>query len=126
MNDQIAWYVELEVKPGQLDALCTLTSAMVQSTKSESGALIYERFLSEDRQVVYVCERYVDSPAAVTHLQAFETMYGERFASLVDRKRFIVCGTPSHELRQILDRFGAVYFPRLAGFSRVQERQDGM
>jgi len=98
---------------------------MVQSTQRESGALIYERFISEDKRVVHVFERYVDSPAAVTHLQAFGTMYGERFARLVNCKRFTVFGTPSYELRQMLDRFGAVYFPRLAGFSRVEKRRDG-
>ena len=40
---------------------------MVESTKSELGALIYERFISEDGRVVYVFERYIDSPTAVTH-----------------------------------------------------------
>lgn len=93
---------------------------MVESTKSELGALIYERFISEDRQVVYVFERYVDSAAAVTHLNAFGNMYGERFAKTVDRKRFTVFGIPSVELKEILDRFGATYFAPFAGFSRVK------
>ena len=124
MGDQIAWHVELVVKPGQWDAFYALTNDMVQSTKNESGALIYERFISEDRQVVHVVERYVDSPAAVAHLQAFATLYGTRFTRVVERKRFTVFGTPSYELKQMLDQFGAVYLSRLAGFSRVEERRD--
>jgi quinol monooxygenase YgiN len=119
MDEQISWQVELQVKPGQLDALRALTSEMIASTKSESGALIYERFISDDGQLVYVVERYVDSVAAVAHLVAFGRQYGERFASMVDRKRFTVFGTPSVELKGILDRFGARYFSLLEGFSRV-------
>lgn len=125
MDEQISWHVELEVISDQLDAFCALTSDMVQSTRRESGALIYERFISEDKRVVHVYERYVDSPSAVMHLRAFETTYATRFASVVVRKRFTVFGTPSNELRQMLDRFGAVYFPRLAGFSRDEDRSDG-
>ncbi len=119
MDEQISWQVELQVKPGQLDALRVLTSEMIASTKSESGALIYERFISDDGQLVYVVERYVDSVVAVAHLVAFGRQYGESFASMVDRKRFTVFGTPSVELKGILDRFGARYFSLLEGFSRV-------
>ncbi len=119
MSNQISWHVELQIKQGQIDALRALTSEMVESTKNESGALIYERFISEDGQVVHVFERYIDSTAAIEHLVAFGKRYGERFAALVDRKRFTVFGVPSVELKQILDRFGAAYFVPFAGFSRV-------
>ena len=119
MSDQISWHVELQVKPGQLDALRALTSEMVESTKTEAGALIYERFISDDRQIVHVVERYVDSTAALTHLIAFGQMYGERFSRMVDRKRFTVFGTPSSELKKILDPLRATYVTAFAGFSRI-------
>ncbi len=119
MSDHISWHVELQVKPDQLDALRALTSEMVESTRSEPGALIYERFISDDGHIVHVFERYVDPKAAVTHLTAFGRIYGERFAKMVDRKRFIVFGTPTVELREILDPLGATYVAALAGFSRI-------
>ncbi|MFM9888866.1 MAG: putative quinol monooxygenase [Burkholderiales bacterium] len=119
MSEQISWHVELQVKPGQIDALRVLTREMIESTKRESGVLIYERFMSDDGQVVHLLERYVDSTAAAAHLVAFERQYGERFASMVDRKRFTVFGTPSVELMQILDRFGARYVASFAGFSNI-------
>jgi quinol monooxygenase YgiN len=119
MSDQISWHVELQVKPGQLGTLRTLTSEMVESTKSEVGALIYERFISDDSQVVHVFERYIDSAAAVAHLVAFRKMYGERFAKMVDRRRFTVFGTPTPELKEILDPLGAKYVAAFAGFSRI-------
>jgi hypothetical protein len=65
-----------------------------------------------------VFERYSDSAAAITHLRMFADMYGKRFAALVDRKRFAVFGTPTPELRQILDSLGARYFEPLDGFAR--------
>jgi quinol monooxygenase YgiN len=71
MQSEISWHAELQVKPGQFEALRALTAEMVDSTKSEPGALIYQRFLSEDRQVVHVFERYSDSAAAVAHLKSF-------------------------------------------------------
>ena len=119
MSDYISWHVELQVKPGRLDAFRAITSEMVESTKSEPGALIYERYISDDHQIVHVFERYVDSNAAVAHLTAFGKLYGERFAQMVDRKRFTVFGTPTVELKEILDPLGATYVGVLAGFSRI-------
>ena len=119
MGDQISWHVELQVKPGQLDALRALTSEMVESTKDEVGTLIYERFISDDSQVVHLFERYIDSIAALTHLIAFQKMYGERFSRLVDRKRFTVFGNPTREVKDILDPLSATYVTAFAGFSRI-------
>jgi quinol monooxygenase YgiN len=120
MSDQISWHVELQLKPGQLHAFRSLTTEMVEATKSEIGALIYERFITDHSEVVHVFERYLDSEAAVVHLLAFGRRYGEKFAKMVDRKRFTVFGTPSLELRQILDPMGATYVSRVAGFSRIE------
>ena len=119
MSNPISWHVELQVKPGQLKDLRALTGQMVESTRTEPGALIYERYISDDHQIVHVFERYVDSSAAVAHLTAFGKMYGERFAKLVDRKRFTVFGTPTVELKKILDPLGATYVAAVAGFSRI-------
>src|SRR5262252_5605812 len=88
---QISWWVELVVRPGCL------------------GEFAYQRFISEDRQTVYVHERYENSDAAVAHLVKFATTFGERYASLVTRKRFVVFGDPNDALRTLLDRYGATY-----------------
>ena len=118
MSESISWHVELEVKPGRMDAFRALTDKMVEASKGESGALTYERFIGDDNRSVQVYERYVDSAAAVAHLKMFGATYGQEFTSMVERKRFIVFGTPTPDLKQILDPLGAIYFARLAGFSR--------
>jgi quinol monooxygenase YgiN len=123
MSGAIAWQVELAVRPGELENFRTLTREMVESTQGERGVLLYERFVSADGTVVYVYERYADSAAAVAHLLTFAHKYGARFAQLVERRRFIVFGTPSAELQRILDRFDATYLRPFDGFSLVQEEE---
>ena len=121
MSSEISWHVELVIKPGQLKSFRELTREMVKSTKRESGVLIYERYLSQDEEVVHVVERYEDSAAAVRHLEAFRGMYGARFSALVDRRRFLVFGSPDDELRKLLDNFSAIYVAPFDGFSRLHE-----
>ncbi len=118
MSAEISWQVELEVKPGQRDLFLALTEEMVEITRGEAGALIYERFVSEDSEAIWVYERYADSAAAVAHLRIFSEQFGERFANIVTRKRFTVFGSASDELRSILDEFDATYLARFAGFVR--------
>jgi quinol monooxygenase YgiN len=117
MGAEVSWQVELEVKVGELANFRALTKEMVEATKSEPGVLIYERFINGDGTVVQLYERYEDSAAAVSHLEAFSKLYGGRFGSLVDRKRFVVFGDPSPDLKRILNQFGADYFSELEGFS---------
>jgi len=118
MDEQVAWHVELAVKPGALEDFRTLTGEMVEATLGEPGVLSYERFVSADGKVVHVYERYADSAAAVVHLRTFRRTFGDRFAALVDRTRFTVYGTPSAELRGMLDGFGAIYLTPFGGFTR--------
>lgn len=118
MGEQVSWHVELAVKPGALEDLRALTGEMVEATRGEPGVLSYERFVSADGMVVHVDERYADSAAAVAHVRTFGRQFGDRFVGLVDRTRFTVYGTPSVELRGMLDGFGATYMAPFGGFAR--------
>jgi quinol monooxygenase YgiN len=117
MSDQVSWRVELAVKPGQLDNFRALTGEMVQSTRRESGVLSYERFVSEDGECIHAHERYANSAAALAHLETFERTFGDRFRRMVERRRFVVFGTPTKELRRALDRFGATYLRPFGDFA---------
>jgi quinol monooxygenase YgiN len=109
MSDQISWHVQLAVKPDQLDNFRALTTEMVESTRQAAGVLNYERFVSADGNFVHVYERYTDSATAVAHLQSFTKNFSGRFMMMVERTHFTVFGTPSEELRGLLDQFGATY-----------------
>lgn len=61
MGEQVAWQVELAVKPGALEDFRALTGEMVAATRGEPGVLSYERFVSADGMVVHVDERYYEA-----------------------------------------------------------------
>jgi quinol monooxygenase YgiN len=62
---EIAWRVELVVKPSQFDNFRTLTGEMVAIARNERGVLSYQRFVSNDGAQVHVYERYANSAAAL-------------------------------------------------------------
>jgi quinol monooxygenase YgiN len=109
MSEQIVWCVVLAVKPGQFDNFLKLTEEMVVSTRNERGVLSYRRFVSDDNKIVHAHERYADSDTALMHLQNFGEKFAKRFLSMVDRMRFMVYGTPSAELKVLLDGFDAIF-----------------
>ena len=109
MDDEIAWRVELVVKPDQAANFLALTDEMVKSAGAEDGCLSYQRFISPDGYSVHLYERYLNSDVARAHLTIFFQRFGGRFASMVDRKRFTVYGIPSSQLRQMLDLFNPEY-----------------
>jgi quinol monooxygenase YgiN len=118
MSDQISWWVELAIKPGQLENFQTLTHEMVEATRRERGVLSYQRFISDDGRIVHAFERYADSIAAVEHLRTFERSFSIRFLQMVDRIRFTVFGDPDEELKSLLDSFGATYAKPFGGFAQ--------
>jgi quinol monooxygenase YgiN len=109
MRTEVSWHVELAVKPGQFENFQALTNEMIESTRDELGVLNYERFVSDDGKFIHVYERYTDSAAAVTHLQKFRKSFSERFVTMVVRNKFTVFGSPSSELRALLDEIGVTY-----------------
>ena len=120
MSDEISWCVELEVSPTNRAAFCELTNEMVEFAGREPRTVAYERFMSDLGSMAWLYERYADSEAAIAHLRVFAEHFSERFDALVARRTFLVLGSPTRDLRRILDRFGPTYLPRLAGFSRMR------
>lgn len=109
VSDEIAWRIELSVKSDQVGNLLALTDEMVESASVEDGCLSYQRFIGSDGHSVHVYERYLNSEAALAHLKVVFIRFGDRFVSMVNRNRFTVYGTPSSDLRQMLDRFTPEY-----------------
>jgi hypothetical protein len=50
-------------------------------------------------------------------MRSFDALFADRFHGMTQRKRFIVLGDPSPELRTLLDRFGASYMRLFGGFA---------
>ncbi len=118
----VSWVVDLELRPGALQAFLLLTTEMVSATLREPGALIYERSISLDETRIVVYERYADASAAIRHLEAFASRFGERFAALVHRRSFTVFGAVTDELKDRLSPLGATFATYLVGFARSTAR----
>lgn len=108
-EDEISWRVTLSVRPHQLANFQLLTKEMVEATRDEQGVLSYGRFITDDGSSIHIYERYQTSGAAIAHLQEFIRRFGKRFSTMVDRTQFIVYGTPTNELKEILDGFQPTY-----------------
>lgn len=116
MTEQISWCAELAVDPARLMEYKALNTEMINLSRREPGTLIYERHISDDQKTIFVYERYANQDAAVSHLRAFDELFSDRFHGMLQRKRFVVFGTPTGVLRSLLDRFGAIYTTSIGGF----------
>jgi quinol monooxygenase YgiN len=52
MSEEVSWFLELAIKPSQIDVVRTLIPEMVDSTQNEPGALIYEWSISDEESVI--------------------------------------------------------------------------
>jgi quinol monooxygenase YgiN len=118
MGGHVSWVFEVAIKPGQLEAFEALVCQMVESTRSESGALVFEWYVSGDGSVGQIYERYADSAATLIHLHAFGEKFAARLMAAVDPTRFTVLGTPSDDVRGALSGFGPTYLRPVGGFAR--------
>lgn len=119
MKNNIAWVFELTLKEGKLEELKKVMAKLSEiAEKEEEGTLNYEWTLSQDGKKCHVYERYIDSEAAVLHLNKLIANNVDKVMALGDITYFIVYGNPSEECRKILDGLGAVYMEFIGGFSR--------
>ena len=118
MDSHVAWLLEVAVKPGQFDTFRELMIEMVESTKAEPGAQVYEWAIGDDGSVMHVNERYADSGATLAHLATFMEAFDGRFLDAVDPTRFTVLGSPSDEVKQEPSGFNPAYMRSFGGFSR--------
>jgi quinol monooxygenase YgiN len=117
-EDQISWVLQCDVKEGQLDAFNELMEEMVADTSEEPGALNYEWYIADDAGAVHLYERYVDSDAAIAHLDGFKEKWAGRFMGCVNVTRFTVYGNTSDAAREVMAPLGAKQLGRWGGFSR--------
>ena len=117
MSKVVSWNLELSINDGKLTDFQSLMDEMVASTKSEVGTLAYEWFISADKSICHVYERYASSEDVLIHLGNFGN-FAERFLACATPARLHVYGVPNTEVKAGLDGFGAVYLGTFGGFSR--------
>ena len=119
MNGNVAWMLELNIRPGRGADFRALMTEMVAATKAnEPGTLAYEWSTNPDGTTCHLWERYADSAAAMIHAGTFGAKYAARFLEVLQPVRLVLYGSPSPELRAALAGFGPVFMEPAAGFSR--------
>jgi quinol monooxygenase YgiN len=117
-NSQIFWNLELNIKPGKLDALKVLADEMTKATQAnEPDTMNYVWSLDTDNKSCHIFERYTDSDAVRTHLGNFQA-FAERFFDCMDVSRFQVYGNADAQLKEALAGLGAQFFNQFDGYYR--------
>jgi quinol monooxygenase YgiN len=126
MSDTVAFIVELELKPGQVEDLRAVMDEMAARARDdEPGTLNYEWFVTEDGTACHIYERYANAAAAVVHSATFPeelskrgqaflptrlTAYGELTPEILDKR--------IEPLKQALPGISVVLLRPLGGFAR--------
>jgi len=119
MSEQVYWVFKIGIKEGELENFKALMNEMVAETQAnESGALMYEWFISEDGSICHMFEKYADSGAVLTHLRNFGVNFASRLMEVAIPKGMTVYGEPDETARKALLKNGAVILAPLGGFSR--------
>ena len=117
MSDNVFFVLELEIKPGQIDALRTVMREMVDLTRLEPGTLNYEWFLSDDGASCHIYERYADSGAVLAHGTTFPENLNERFIAF-QPTRLTVYGRANEAAREAVSALAPTFLQPLGGFVR--------
>ena len=119
MKNNIYWILEVTIKQGEFNNFKALMKEQIETTQAnEPGTLNYEWSITADKQSCHIYERYVDSAAAITHLESFEEKFAERFMAVAKPTRHVVYGTPNDELKEVLSGSGAMFMAPFGGFAR--------
>lgn len=113
----VTYLLTLGVKDGQLDAFQAVMEDLVASTRNESGTLVYEWYLSDDKRTVQILERFEDTHAYLLHGEGFGP-FAERFLATVDIHSLTVLGNPDEEARAGLSGLNPTYMHGIGGFRR--------
>ncbi len=119
MTTNISWLLELSIKDDSLKAFDNLKNEMIADVRaSEPGALHYEWYISSDKSVCHIYERYENPAAAMTHLANFGQRFAARFFGAADVTRMTVFGDVSEDVRAALTKVGGVFMNNWDGFTR--------
>ena len=118
MKDYIRATAEHTIVEGRINEFRKLATDIVDRVEAtEPNTLSYEWFLSSDESKCYVVQIYKDSEAGLAHLRNLADLLG-RLHEVAPLTGLWIYGSPSNELRQVLEPVGAKIFQHWNGFTR--------
>jgi len=119
MKGHVYWILELDIQAGREQDFHALMREMVEDTQAnEPGTLAYEWSISSDGKVCHIFEHYSNSAATMVHLAKFGDKYAERFFEALSPRRFVIYGSPSQLVKDMLSGFGPTYMQLADGYCR--------
>jgi quinol monooxygenase YgiN len=119
MSEPLYLIFQANIREGQYAALLEVSKKLIAQTEQEKGAPLYEWFVSEDKKVVHVIERYADSDALLEHMSNFSKSNGAELMQAVQDARIQIYGNPTPELKAIAAEQGIALFAPIGGFNRL-------
>lgn len=113
-TDDVYWFLKLTLAEGQVETFDALMAEMVQATRQEAGAKVYEWF--RDGNEVHIVERYETNEDADIHLGNFGANFAERFTAILTPVELNVYGPVEGAVREGLAGFGATFYDQVGGF----------
>ena len=110
--DEAFWRREVEIKRGKLEDFLSVARDLMDTMDEEPGTLYYECYLSADKTVCHIHERYRDSDGLITHAEDFGRVFSERFKQTCNPTRFNVYGAPNDAAKAVLAQYGPTYFTK--------------
>jgi quinol monooxygenase YgiN len=119
MSKPVYFHVSLNIHEGKFDAFQKIGREMTAITKSESGALGYEWYLSGDHSRCRLVETYADEAAVMAHLSGKAVReFVPKLLETAALNGFEVYGDPGKQATEILRKFGAQFFQHADGIGR--------
>jgi len=119
MSKQVYFLVSFKISEGKMDAFRRIADEMTALTRSESGALGYEWYLSADGTRCRLVETYADEAAVVAHMTG--TAVRDLLPQLLQvssMTSFEVYGNPGAQAGERLTAAGAQLFEQIGGMVR--------
>ena len=106
-NDQIVFYLDMEVNEGKSDNLTTLVNDIVKTVKeTEPETSGYQYFISPDQQKVSLVEIYESADAALFHVESFlSSSQKDEFLNTFTITNFQVLGNSTEQLKIAMQDF---------------------
>ena len=106
-NDQIVFYLDMEVNEGKSDNLTALVNDLVKTVKeTEPETSGYQYFISPDQQKVSLVEIYESADAALFHVESFlSSSQKDEFLNTFTITNFQVLGNSTEQLKIAMQDF---------------------
>lgn len=119
MSSQVYFHLNLKIHEGQMGTFRKIADEMTKLTKTESGALGYEWYVSADGTHCRLVETYADEAAVMAHVTGIAVR--ELLPQLLQVSTitsFGVYGNPGAQGAAALTAAGAEIFQQIGGILR--------